>query len=166
MRGTVLGLDSETNEAVISGENGDRFRFNRDDWKVETPPRAGLQVDFEVRDDRAIAVYPVIASSLDRDEDDTADVPTARAQRKRFGKNKWIAALLAFPFGVLGLHKFYLGRNKAGMIMMFSTVFGALLAGIPTVIMALISLAELFIYVFKTPEDFHQRYVVDEKSWL
>ncbi len=31
-------------------------------------------------------------------------------------KNKIIAAILAFPFGILGLHRFYLGQRLLGMI--------------------------------------------------
>lgn len=39
-------------------------------------------------------------------------------------KNKWVAALLAWFLGWIGIHKFYLGENAAGVLyLLFSWTF-------------------------------------------
>lgn len=64
-------------------------------------------------------------------------------------KNKWIAAMLAWFLGWIGVHKFYLGENAAGVIyFLFSWTF------IPAVL-AMFDCIGLLI----TPEDnFNRKY--------
>lgn len=46
-------------------------------------------------------------------------------------KNKWVAALLAWFFGWIGIHKFYLGNNVAGLLyFLFSWTFIPAILGI------------------------------------
>lgn len=45
-------------------------------------------------------------------------------------KSKVAAALLAFFLGMLGIHRFYLGRIGSGAVMLICTVLGWLTAGI------------------------------------
>ena len=44
-------------------------------------------------------------------------------------RSKWIAAILAFLFGPLGIHRFYLGRTGTGitMLALSCTVVGLIL---------------------------------------
>ncbi len=42
-------------------------------------------------------------------------------------KNKYIAAVLAFALGGLGIHRFYLGKSGPAISLMLITVFGWLL---------------------------------------
>ena len=110
-------------------------------------------------------------------------------------KSKIAAALLALFLGALGVHKFYLGKTKAGVIHLLLTVgggillvigCGAALAGAMSgggggaafgMILAVIGflayivngpicLAEFIIYLTKSDEDFHRIYVVGDKSWF
>lgn len=71
---------------------------------------------------------------------------------------KVVAGILAILLGVLGIHKFYLGYTKEGVIQL---ILG-LLCGIG----GLIGLIEGIIYLTKTDEDFYQTYQVGQKPWF
>jgi len=43
-------------------------------------------------------------------------------------KNIFVAYLLWFCFGMIGAHRFYLGENKSGIIMLVLTILGFLTA--------------------------------------
>jgi TM2 domain-containing membrane protein YozV len=88
------------------------------------------------------------------------------------GDNKKIlAGILAILFGSLGIHKFILGYNKEGVILLAVTllgyattciVVGAFFFWIP----GLIGLIEGIIYLTKTDEDFYNTYQVGKKPWF
>lgn len=93
-------------------------------------------------------------------------------QTTQSGENKKIlAGILAIFFGSLGIHKFILGYNKEGMILLIATlacvllsclVIGALLIWIP----GLIGLIEGIIYLTKSDEEFYRTYQVGKKPWF
>ncbi|HYG47759.1 MAG TPA: TM2 domain-containing protein, partial [Allosphingosinicella sp.] len=68
-------------------------------------------------------------------------------------RNKYIAALIAFLIGPLGIHRFYLGRTGSGiaMLILSCTVIGLLL----TVPWALIDMIR---YLVMSDREFAQRY--------
>ncbi len=88
------------------------------------------------------------------------------------GDNKKIlAGILAIVLGSLGIHKFVLGYQKEGIIMLGITllgyattciVIGAFFFWIP----GLIGLIEGIIYLTKTDEDFYNTYQVGKKPWF
>ena len=88
------------------------------------------------------------------------------------GDNKKIlAAILAIVLGSLGIHKFVLGYQKEGIIMLAITllgyattciVIGAFFFWIP----GLIGLIEGIIYLTKSDEDFYNTYQVGKKPWF
>ncbi len=88
------------------------------------------------------------------------------------GENKKIlAGILAIILGSLGVHKFMLGYNKEGFILLGFTLvsyalvclfIGAFLVWIP----AVIGLIEGIIYLTKTDEDFYNTYQVGKKPWF
>ena len=80
-------------------------------------------------------------------------------------KNKMVAGLLAIFLGTLGIHKFYLGYSKEGVIMLLCTLIGALLI-IGPFIMAVIALIEGILYLTKSDADFDQIYVKGHKGWF
>ncbi|MBR0046573.1 MAG: TM2 domain-containing protein [Bacteroidaceae bacterium] len=64
-------------------------------------------------------------------------------------KNKMTAGLLAIFLGFLGVHKFYLGNNKGGLIY--------LLLGICCGIGGILGLIDGIVYLMDTDEKFQER---------
>jgi TM2 domain-containing membrane protein YozV len=151
MRGRVLGFDAYTGQGVLSGDDGRRYAFNRNDLAAGVggliPGRA---VDFVAAGDNAYAIYPI------------ADGPGAGTG----DKNKIIAAVLAFFLGGLGIHKFYLGKNTAGVVMLLTSLGGLILLGIPTLIIAIIAFIEMIIYLVKSEQEFYNDYVIGNRQWF
>jgi len=74
-----------------------------------------------------------------------------------------IAGILGIVLGALGIHKFVLGYQKEGIIMLVvSLISFGYLAGL----MALIGLVEGIIYLTKSDEDFYQTYQVGKRPWF
>lgn len=122
MRGQVLGVDRSSGEGQISGDDGQRYVFKQDDWRSERGPAVGVNVDFTIEGSRALCIFrlPEAGAVV------TEPPPLAN------DRNKYIAALLAFFVGTLGIHRFYLGRNGTGvlMIVISATIIGLLFSGI------------------------------------
>jgi len=81
------------------------------------------------------------------------------------GKNRIVAGVLGILLGWLGIHKFYLGYTKQGLIMLLVTILGSLIK-IGPFIMALIGLIEGIMYLVKSDEDFFITYVQGKKKWF
>jgi TM2 domain-containing membrane protein YozV len=81
-------------------------------------------------------------------------------------KEKWVAAVLAFVLGTLGIHKFYLGYKNEGIIMLVVSLVGSLCFGLGPLVMFVISLIEAVKYVTLTQADFERIYVLNSKSWF
>ena len=78
--------------------------------------------------------------------------------------NKKLAAgLLAIFLGFFGVHKFVLGYNTAGLIMLLVTVLTCGLAGF---VMGVIGIIEGIIYLTKSPEEFDSIYLQNSKEWF
>ncbi|WP_404339273.1 TM2 domain-containing protein [Sphingomonas sp. MMS12-HWE2-04] len=112
MRGQVLGVDRGSGEGQISGEDGERYVFAPHDWRSERGPAVGVNVDFTVEGRRALCIFRLPEPGA---VTTAPQVPTS-------DRNKYVAALLAFFFGVLGIHRFYLGRNGSGVVMLVLTI--------------------------------------------
>ncbi|GBR44907.1 TM2 domain-containing protein [Neokomagataea thailandica] len=154
MQGKVLDYNLMTAEGLISGEDGERYSFKGSDIRSQVQHiSAGAVVDFKKNDDRAEEIFFVKTST---------DLFAGQVGEK----SKMVAALLAFFLGWLGIHKFYLGYNTAGIIMLLCAVPGALLFGIPTAVIALIAFIEFIIYLTKSDEDFYQTYEVNKREWF
>ncbi len=149
MRGKILGFNAQTGTGRISGDDGARYDFAASDWQGSIKPQAGSTVDFDVEDNRAVAIYKL-----------ASDNPLAGE------KNRIVAALLAFFLGALGIHKFYLGKNGAGIIMLLSCLIGWILLFIPPLIMSVIAFIEFIIYLVTSDEDFERNYVQGDKAWF
>jgi TM2 domain-containing membrane protein YozV len=76
---------------------------------------------------------------------------------------KLAAGLCGILLGALGVHKFILGMNKAGITMLLITV---LTFGIAGMVMHIIGIVEGILYLTKSDEEFYQTYMVQKKAWF
>ena len=82
-------------------------------------------------------------------------------------KNKKITtAILAFLLGGWGIHQFYLGNKKSGIIRASCSLLGLLIGGIPTAIMWGIAVIETILYIKMPDEEFNQKYIIGKKGWF
>lgn len=117
MRGQVLGVDTRTGDGIVTGEDGRRYSFKPLDWAARGEPAVGMEVDFETHESRALSIFPVPGTS-------PPPAPAAAVPRPAadpLDRNRYIAALLAFLVGPLGIHRFYLGRIGSGIAMLVLT---------------------------------------------
>jgi TM2 domain-containing membrane protein YozV len=153
MRGQVLGVDTRTGDGIVAGEDGRRYRFKPDDWAHRGEPAIGMEVDFETDDERgrALTIFPVPGAAPPL----PAEAPAGGRAAALGGndRNKYIAALIAFLIGPLGIHRFYLGRNGSAvaMLLLSFTVIGLVL----TVPWALIDMVR---YLAMSDREFEARY--------
>ena len=88
------------------------------------------------------------------------------------GENKKVlAGILGILFGGLGVHKFILGYNKEGIILLSITLVGILLTclligAFIVWIPGLIGVIEGIIYLTKSDEEFYATYQVGKKPWF
>jgi TM2 domain-containing membrane protein YozV len=162
MRGQVLGVDKNSGEGQISGEDGQRYSFRQDDWSDKKSPAVGITVDFAADGNRAARIFRV----PDPHTMTVADRPAPRPeQHGASDRNRIVAALLAFFLGVFGVHKFYLGKSKAGMIMLLCGTIGWLLV-LPGLFASVTAFIEFIIYLVTSDEEFDRRYVHGDKEWF
>ncbi len=88
------------------------------------------------------------------------------------GENKkLLAGLLAIFLGSLGVHKFILGYQKEGIILLVTTIVGyatmCFVVGWFLVMAAwIVGLIEGIIYLTKSDEEFYNTYQVGRKPWF
>ncbi len=80
---------------------------------------------------------------------------------------KLVSGILAILLGGLGIHKFYLGYQKEGIIMLVvSLVGGAFTCGIISGAVWIIGVVEGVLYLTKTDQEFDAMYVKGRKPWF
>jgi TM2 domain-containing membrane protein YozV len=144
MRGKVLSFNGST--GLISGDDGVRYTFAAVDLQGDSAfVPSGATVDFEPEGSTATSIYVISMAMGD--------------------KNKYVAAILACPLvfglGMFGLHKFYLGRVTAGIVMLLGTILV-----IPIPVVFVVAFLETIIYLVKSDQSFYEDYVVGGKSWF
>lgn len=86
---------------------------------------------------------------------------------KTTGENKKVlAGVLGILLGWLGVHKFILGYNKEGIVLLVLGLLGFLTCGITSGISWVIGLVEGIMYLTKSDEEFHNTYQVGKKPWF
>ena len=83
---------------------------------------------------------------------------------KPAGADKKLAAgLCGILVGGLGIHKFILGYNTEGLIMLLVTL---LTCGFGAIVTGLVGIIEGIIYLTKSDEEFVNTYVLNKKGWF
>lgn len=82
---------------------------------------------------------------------------------KDFSGKKIAAGVCGILFGCFGIHKFILGLNTPGVIMLLVTV---LTCGAGSIVMSPIGLIEGILYLTKSDEDFYQTYAIEKRGWF
>jgi TM2 domain-containing membrane protein YozV/cold shock CspA family protein len=158
MQGKVLSFNPDKSRGLITGRDGRRYKFyGRSVSERFDAIEAGARVDFEINGEFAEGIYPVVSSPSHA--------------RVSGDKSKIAAALLAFFLGSLGVHKFYLGKTSAGVIMLICTLCGyflwfLFLPLLLPVIMGIIAFIEFIIYLVTSDEDFERKYVAGDRAWF
>lgn len=159
MKGTVLNFSVRDSSGVISGSDGKRYRFEAKQWGLDISPEPGIHVDFDIQDGKAMEIYEDISAPVSQGM--SAGVKGSGTQKK----TRTTAALWAFFLGGLGAHKFYLGYQQEGLIMLLVSILGSFLI-VPTLVMGVIGFAEFIIYLTKDDRTFVRTYVTNKKAWF
>lgn len=143
MRGQVLGMDVRTGAGLVAGDDGRRYTFGPEDWAQRGEPAIGQTVDFETAEGRALNIFPLPVAAPA-----VAPPPAPATDRNRI-----VAALIAFFFGTLGIHRFYLGRTGSGVAMLvLSLTFVGLIVTAPW------ALIDAVRYLLMSDREFAARY--------
>ncbi|MCA1620798.1 MAG: NINE protein [Acidobacteria bacterium] len=77
------------------------------------------------------------------------------------------AGLCGILLGGLGIHKFVLGYQTEGLIMLAACLVGGFLTcGIGSAAVGIVGLIEGIIYITKSDEEFVRTYVQNKKAWF
>ena len=175
LKGHVLGFDASIGTGAISGEDGNRYRFDRQQWREQVQPYPGKAVNFVAEGEVARDVYiewnrPPSSGPGPSGPQTTRPTPPPFTKSPRYDyggqKSKVAAGLFAIFLGTLGVHKFYLGYPLSGIIMLVVSIVGIFLLVIPTLVVAIVALIEGIIYLTKSDEEFDNDYVEGERSWF
>lgn len=91
-------------------------------------------------------------------------LPRRRDPALRHASSQKLAAGLCGIFlGCFGIHKFILGMNKQGLLLLLVTVLSC---GLAYFVTHAIGLIEGIIYLTKSDEDFYELYVIEKKEWF
>lgn len=88
-----------------------------------------------------------------------------------FASKKIAAGLCGILLGTFGVHKFILGFNNAGAIMLVCSIVGICgsIVIIPIFLLLaiqIVGLIEGILYLTKSDEEFYQLYAVQKKEWF
>lgn len=97
--------------------------------------------------------------------------PLSPEQLKEANNKKILAGILAILLGHLGIHKFVLGYNNEGIILIVLAAIGyatacIVIGGVILSVTGIIGLIEGIIYLTKSDEDFYNTYIANKKSWF
>jgi len=88
---------------------------------------------------------------------------SAPSEIQAFASKKIASGICGILLGGLGIHKFILGLNTSGVIMLLVSLLTCGYGAIP---MWIIALAESIIYLTKSDEDFYHTYAIQKKEWF
>ena len=133
-----------------ASSTGDRMRYDETSFASE----AAYRTEYEGYSSR---------------EADVAEATVRRIYAARAEKQKdhIAAGLFAVFLGLFGMHKFYLGYNKAAFTMLAVTVIGGIITlGLAGAVVWVIAIIEGVIYLTKTQSEFDKVYVRGQRDWF
>lgn len=157
MKGQILSYDPLAGEGAIAGDDGQRYGFRGTEWKSPTAQlRTGSRVDFEPAGSSALGIYAV------------GPAPAAASGGE---KSPIAAGLLALFLGGLGIHKFYLGYNGAGITLLVGTILSWILTIVIIGLLGLMAISvvcliEAIVYLTKSQDEFTRIYVEGNRPWF
>ncbi len=123
MEGRIREYSHQTQQGVITGEDGADYSFSESQWEAHGLPMPGMAVDFQPVGDAAANIRLPAGTVWSR-------LSAAPGQRSRS-----IAAVLAVFAGYLGAHKIYMGKPGPGAAHLALTASGIFLWVVPNVVL-------------------------------
>jgi TM2 domain-containing membrane protein YozV len=105
LKGRVLSFDPVSRQGFISGNDGIRYWFDQSNWHAQRNPLPSLEVDF-IADAQGRATQVFVEPNF-----------TARVNM-----SKGVLALVCWFFGVLGAHRFLVGKVGSGVAQLILTL--------------------------------------------
>jgi len=105
---------------------------------------------------KLLGLFPEFASQIMR-------VPPPLPINETRASNKIVAGICGILLGALGVHKFILGYNTSGLIMLLVSVLSCFIL---SPIISIIGLIEGIIYLCKSDSEFIRIYVDARKEWF
>lgn len=126
MRGTVISFDRMSNTGIISGYDGNRYTFYRQDWKANSYPQPGLEIDFMPENYIAKEIMVI------------QNTPVQYGAAVKTGKERIAYILLGIFLGAFGAHNFYAGYNGKAIAQLLITILSFGILSIVSFIWAII----------------------------
>ena len=109
----------------------------------------------------------VAEEEVHRDGSVSARARRAYAAEALLQKDHVAAGLLAIFLGMFGVHKFYLGCNQTGFLMLAVSIIGGIVTfGLAALVIEVIALIEGVIYLTKSQAEFDRIYVLNQRDWF
>lgn len=89
--------------------------------------------------------------------------PVAPGALQQASSKKVAAGIFGLLLGSLGIHKFILGYTTAGLVMLLGSI---LTCGLVAPVFGLIGIIEGIVYLTKSDQEFHNRYIVNRNEWF
>lgn len=92
MQGNILTYSEESDEGIITGPGGSRYKFGKADWKENCPVISRVNVDFIVEGDRATEIYCTDTETLKKaiyksEADKMAELERLEKQKQEIEKS-------------------------------------------------------------------------------
>ena len=160
----IIGADGKQYGPVTPDQVRQWLREGRANGATQVQPAEG-------GDWKPLAGLPEFASAFAAASASATTMPPIANAASR-AHNKIAAGICGILLGGLGVHKFILGFNNAGIIMLAVTIGGTILGFLTCITfvaawaMGIIGLVEGIIYLTKTDEEFVRIYVDGKKEWF
>ncbi len=112
----------------------------------------------------AVTNYGLTVPDYEWEQVEAPDQPPPLPKKKKGRKKKWVAAMLAFFFGIFGIHRFYLEQRNLGILYISLFFLGAfILPGFDQLIAipAILGFVDFLIFLAMSRDTFDEKYNKD-----